>query len=157
MARVVPMEQIGADSEGERADAEQLDGDDEGDAEQDQPPGELAAEDAVDDGGHEAGLRGGGLLAADALNPLDFDLVRWRASRGIYRRRASVEPMALRMMYWRVLVSSEWVAEGLEVSVREMRSRVKLPSFWTPSGSWSSEMSMGCGCAGRSGGPCSSR
>ena len=51
--------QIGADGEGERADAEQLDGDDQGDAEQDQSPGQLAAEDAVDDGGHEAGLRRG--------------------------------------------------------------------------------------------------
>ena len=51
--------QIGADGEGERADAEQLDGDDQRDAEQDQAPGELAAEDAVDDGGHEPGLRGG--------------------------------------------------------------------------------------------------
>ncbi len=65
--------EIGADGEGERADAEQLDDDDEGDAEQDQRPGELAGEDAVDDGGHEAALRGGGLLAADALDPLDFD------------------------------------------------------------------------------------
>ena len=67
--------EIGADGEGERADAEQLDHDDQRDAEQDEGPGELAREDAVDDGGHEAALRGGGLFAADALDPLDFDLV----------------------------------------------------------------------------------
>ena len=48
--------------------------DDEGYAEQDERPGEFAAEDAVDDGGHEAALRGGGFFAADALDPLDFDL-----------------------------------------------------------------------------------
>jgi len=43
------------------------------DAEEDEGPGELAGEDAVDDGGHEAALRGGGAFAADALDPLDLD------------------------------------------------------------------------------------
>ena len=66
--------EVGSDGEGEGADAEELDDDDEGDAEEDERPGELAGEDAVDDGGHEAALRGGGLFAADALDPLDLDL-----------------------------------------------------------------------------------
>src|SRR6185437_8008072 len=65
--------QVGSYGEGERADAEQLDGDDEADADQHDSPGQLAREDAVDDGGHEAGLRGGCTGAADALNPLDGD------------------------------------------------------------------------------------
>ena len=66
--------QIRADGEGERADAEQLDGDDERDAEQHQSPGQLAAQDAVDDGGHEAGLRRGRAGAADALNPMHLNV-----------------------------------------------------------------------------------
>ena len=36
--------------------------------------GSLRLEDAVDDGGHEAALWGCGFFAADALDPLDFDL-----------------------------------------------------------------------------------
>ena len=68
------MREVGADGEGEGADAEEFDDDDEGDTEQDEGPGEFAGEDSVDDGGHEAALRGGGLFAADALDPLDFDL-----------------------------------------------------------------------------------
>ena len=67
--------EICAHGEGQGTDAEQLNRDDDEDAEQDQSPGELAAENAVDDGGHEAGLRGGRLFAADAGNPLDFDLL----------------------------------------------------------------------------------
>src|SRR5580704_17109983 len=59
--------------EGEGADAEEFDDDHDGDAEEYERPGQLAAKDAIDDGGHEAALRGRGLLAADALNPLDFD------------------------------------------------------------------------------------
>ena len=66
--------EVGAYGEGEGADAEEFDDDDEGDAEEDEGPGEFAGEDAVDDGGHEAALRGGGFFAADALDPLDFDL-----------------------------------------------------------------------------------
>ena len=66
--------EIGSHGEGEGADAEEFDDDDEGDAEEHERPRQLAAEDAVDDGGHEAALRGGGLFAADALDPLDFDL-----------------------------------------------------------------------------------
>ena len=65
--------EVGADGEGERADAEELDGEDERDAEQDERPGEAMGEDAVDDGGHETALRGGGFFAADALDPLDLD------------------------------------------------------------------------------------
>jgi len=48
-------------------------GDDDGGAKLHGRPGEFAAEDAVDDGGHETALWGRGLLAADTLNPLDFD------------------------------------------------------------------------------------
>src|SRR5208337_4639368 len=43
--------------------------------EHDQSPGQLAREDSVDDGGHEAGLRRGGLFAADAGDPLDLNLL----------------------------------------------------------------------------------
>ena len=68
------MREVGSDGEGERAHAEEFDDDHERDTEQDQGPGELAGEDAVDDGGHEAALRGGGFFAADALDPLDLDL-----------------------------------------------------------------------------------
>ena len=70
--------EVGSYGEGERADAEQLDRDHEEDAHQDETPWEFLAEDAVDDGGHEAGLRGGGVFAADALDPLNFDFARAR-------------------------------------------------------------------------------
>ena len=68
------------------------------DSEQHESPGQLAAEDAVDDSGHEAALRGGGLFAADALDPLDFDLRGLRDCRGICRPARSEEPMALSRM-----------------------------------------------------------
>src|SRR5277367_988026 len=65
--------EVGADREGERADPEEFNDDDDGDAKKNKGPWEFAREDSVDDGGHEAALRGGGFFAADALNPLDFD------------------------------------------------------------------------------------
>ena len=66
--------EVGAHGEGEGTDAEEFDDDDDGDAEEHERPGKFAGEDAVDDGGHETALRGGGFFAADALDPLDFDL-----------------------------------------------------------------------------------
>ena len=65
--------QIGAHGECERADAEQLNGNDEGNAEHHQAPGEFAAQDAVDDGGHQPGLGRRGAGAADSLNPMNLD------------------------------------------------------------------------------------
>src|ERR1700733_12893270 len=66
--------EVGSYGEGEGADAEEFDDDDEGYAEEDEGPGEFVGEDSVDDGGHEAALRGGRGFAADALDPLDIDL-----------------------------------------------------------------------------------
>ena len=66
--------EVGSDGEGEGADAEEFDDDDEGYTEEDEGPGEFAAEDAVDDGGHEAALRCGSGFAANALDPLDVYL-----------------------------------------------------------------------------------
>ena len=70
--------EVGSDCEGEGADAEQFDDDDDGDAEENESPREFAAEDSVDDGGHETALRGRGFFAADALDPLDFDFAGGR-------------------------------------------------------------------------------
>src|SRR5579871_6167252 len=66
--------EIGSHGECERTNAKQFYHDDEGYAEENERPGELATKDAVDDGRHEAALWGGGLFAADALDPLDLDL-----------------------------------------------------------------------------------
>src|SRR5437899_6261197 len=41
-------------------------------------PGQSLIEDAADDRGHEAGLRRGSFVAADALRPLELDLFRAR-------------------------------------------------------------------------------
>ena len=79
--------EVGSYGEGEGADAEEFDDDDEGYAEEDEGPREFAGEDSVDDGGHEAALRGGGFFAADALDPLDFDLAGGWGCRGTCRRR----------------------------------------------------------------------
>ncbi|MEI9981114.1 MAG: hypothetical protein WDN23_19325 [Edaphobacter sp.] len=65
--------EISADREGEGADAEELNDDDNGDAKQDEGPRKFAAEDSVNDGGHETALRGCSFFASDALDPLDFD------------------------------------------------------------------------------------
>src|SRR5258708_6452752 len=65
--------EVGAYGEGEGADAEEFDDDHDGDAEENERPGEFAAEDSVDNSGHETALWSCCLLAADALNPLDFD------------------------------------------------------------------------------------
>src|SRR5215470_839393 len=70
--------EIGSDGEGERTHTENFNGDDKEDAEEDESPGKLACEDAVDDGGHEAALWGCCFLAADALYPLDFDVASLR-------------------------------------------------------------------------------
>ncbi len=70
--------QIGSHCQGQRADPKQLNHDDQRHAEQHERPRKLAAEDAVDDRGHQSALRRCGLLAADALCPLDFDLAGGR-------------------------------------------------------------------------------
>src|SRR5215471_17425346 len=69
---------IGSDCKGERAHAEDFNGDDEENAKEDESPRKLAGEDAVDHGSHEAALWGCGLFAADALHPLDFNVAGLR-------------------------------------------------------------------------------
>src|SRR5271156_6398901 len=66
--------EIRADSKRERAHAENFNGDDQRDAHQNEAPWKLLVEDAVDDRGHQARLRSGSFVAADALRPLNFDL-----------------------------------------------------------------------------------
>src|ERR1700723_2251859 len=66
--------EVCADSEGEGADAQEFDDYDDSDSKQDKGPRQFAAEDSVDDSGHQAALRRCGLLAADALDPLDLNL-----------------------------------------------------------------------------------
>ncbi len=52
--------------------------------------------------------------------------------------------MALSRMYWWALESSCRVWSSTLREVRARWSRVKLPLFCTPSGSWASERAMGC-------------
>lgn len=66
--------EVGPYGEGEGAYAEELDDDDQRDSKKNQGPGKLLGEDAIDDGSHELALGCGGLLGADALNPLNLDL-----------------------------------------------------------------------------------
>src|SRR5208283_715962 len=65
---------ISSNRECERPDAQQLDDYDQRHAQQNQRPRQLAREDAIDDGRHQAALRRGGALAADSLNPLHLNL-----------------------------------------------------------------------------------
>ncbi len=74
MVAVVAMERYEPSSKGERANAEDFNGDDQGDAHQNQAPGKLLIQDAVDDRGHEAGLRRGSFVAADALAPTEYSI-----------------------------------------------------------------------------------
>src|ERR1700720_343863 len=68
--------EISTHSEGERAHAKKFNNDHDSNTKQDQSPGEFAAQNAIDDSGHETALRRSCLFAADALNPLDFNLTR---------------------------------------------------------------------------------
>ena len=77
--------EIRAHGERERADAEQLDGDDQEDAEHDQSPGQLAAEDAVDDRGHQVRLGRGGASRCRCRRSSAPQCGRSRASRDICR------------------------------------------------------------------------
>ena len=74
---VVPIGQIRAHRKRQRANAQQLHGDHQEHAQQHQPPGQLAAQDAVDHRGHQPRLRRGG-CAADALNPVHLNASRRR-------------------------------------------------------------------------------
>ena len=65
--------EIGAGGEGQRPDAENLDGDHQSDSHQHKVPRETLIENSIDDGGHQAGLRSGSFVAADALRPLVFN------------------------------------------------------------------------------------
>src|SRR5207237_10904069 len=60
--------------EGERTDPQQLYSDHQKHANENQPPGQLALQNPVDHGGHQARLWPRGARAADALHPLHFDL-----------------------------------------------------------------------------------
>ena len=64
---------ICAGGKGQGANAEQFHSENEKDSQQHEPPGKLAVEYAVDDCGHQPGLRRGGFVAADALHPLNLD------------------------------------------------------------------------------------
>ena len=104
--------EVRADSEGKRTDAEKFNDDDEGDTKQHQGPGQFAREDAIDDGGHQAALRSSGLFAADALNPLDFDL----ASGGVVEILAVLERSRADGVEQDVLVGVRELCFGLIVS-----------------------------------------
>ena len=95
IAAVVPSGKIGAGGKSERADAEDFDGDDERDAHQYQAPRKALIEDAADYGGHQARLRRGSFVAADALRPLIFDFLEVGVVE-IFAVGISCEPSELR-------------------------------------------------------------
>ena len=69
---------IGAHGKGQRTHAEQLHCDNQEHSQQHQSPRQPLVQNSVDDGGHQSGLRRRRLLRADALNPLDFNLLGLR-------------------------------------------------------------------------------
>ena len=69
---------VKANRKGERADAEQFNGDDDEDAEHHQAPRQPLVQDAADDGGHQTRLRRRGSGAADTLRPLHLDVAGLR-------------------------------------------------------------------------------
>ena len=100
------------------------------------PHGKFAGEDAVDDGGHQLALGGGGLFAADALGPLDEDLV----GGGVHEVFAVGERGGADGVEQGVAVAvadgargARWVGRDRSLGVSWKLSREKGPLFWTPS------------------------